>query len=215
MQYSNSEAVIELIEVNSWKAIPVDFQYDSNTGSYSLKGVPPGEYYAMVRIESGYPFDIESGGDFTSRLSGLNPNIIVTDDKQELQIDLAVIYHVHLLKPVDNQQRTKATTDPYDVLYKPSGATHTFAFEWEPVPDAVSYRLNIMLVNRSPNQTQANINETLSATSFYTDLAVTTGDEYYQFSVTPYDSDEKLLGMFSYYYTNGSGGWYRFKVEEN
>ena len=210
-EYSTAEAEIALVEVVSWQAISISYQYDNQTGSFTITGVPPGEYTPFIRIESGYPFDVESGGDFTARVSGLNPNIVVSSNTDVINADWAVVNHIHLTSPIDNQERSRAVDDEPDTLYQ-SQTPSTHTFEWDPVPDAASYRVTIILKDDSTNQSHTIASETITSTTYSVELDTTSGDQYYMFTVNSYNSSDELIGFFQYYYTNGSGGWFKFIV---
>jgi len=209
--YTDFGAHIGLMEIEAWESIPLESSYYPQTGTYVLKGIPPGEYVPFIMIESGYPFNSESGGDFTGRLSGINPNIVITSNQDVLERDLSVVYHIHITSPFDNQERTRAISDEPDNIYQPQAASmHTFA--WEPVPDATSYRVIIVLKNDAAGTSEAAANETLDSTAYSLELESTQPDEYYMFSVDAYNPAGELIGLFQYYYTNGSGGWYKFVI---
>ena len=211
--YSNAEAVIELIEVQSWQAITIDYNYDPQSGSFTISGVPPGEYTPCVRIESAFPFDAESGGDFTARISSLNPNIVVTSNADSINVDWAVVNHIHLTRPIDNQQRSKSVNDQPDNLYQDKTPS-ALVFEWDPVPDAIAYRVTIMIKNDATGESDTIVSDTIDTTVYSTELNTTSGNDYYMFSVTAYSSSDELIGFFQYYYTNGSGGWYNFVITQ-
>jgi len=113
-EYTDGEAIIGLVGVDSREDVSAQCQYDNQTGGFKITGVPPGEYMPSMRIESGHPFDIEAGGDFTGRVSGTNPNIVVASATDVIDNDLAVLYHIHLTNPIDNQERTRSFNDEHD-----------------------------------------------------------------------------------------------------
>jgi len=209
--YTDSGAHIGLIEVEAWESIPLESSYFPITGTYVLKGIPPGEYLPFITIESGYPFNSESGGDFTGRLSGINPNIVITSNQDVVEANLSVVYHIHVTSPFDNQERTRAVSDEPENIYQPQTAP-LYTFAWEPVPDATSYRIIIVLKNDAAGTSEAVASETLDSTSYVLELESTQPNEYYMFSVDAYNPAGELIGLFQYYYTNGSGGWYKFVI---
>ena len=209
--YTNAEAVIELIEIKSWQSISMEYKYVNKMGSFTIEGVSPGEYLPYICIESGYPFDIESGGDFTSRLSGLNPNIVVHSNTDIIQQNLSVVYQVHLTSPIDNQEITRSVNDKPETLYKLQTPSK-FLFEWEPVPDAALYWVRIDLKDDNTNQTQTIADQMINTNQYSIDLDVTLENQYYMFLVYGYNSDNDLIGLFRYYYLDGDGGWYNFTV---
>lgn len=209
--YTDSGAQIGLIEVEAWESIPLQSSYFPITGTYVLSGIPPGEYLPFIIIESGYPFDSESCGDFTGRLSGINPNIVISSNQDVVNMDLAVVYHLHLVSPYDNQQRRISVSDEPENIYRAQSHPE-YLFEWEAVPDAANYRVTVVLKDDINNTSENIISENTGATSLSVELEATRGDEYYMFSVTGYSETGELIGLFQYYYTNGSGGWYKFVV---
>jgi len=210
--YTSANVRIGLIEIEHWQNTPVQSSYDPQTGFYSVEGIPPGEYLPSIIVESGFPYDSESGGDFTGRLSGINPNVVVSSASEVIDRDLSVVYHVHVFHPFDNQERTIAVTDEPENIFDESNAP-LYTFEWEEVPDAVTYRITIMLKNDSGNTSEGIANETIDSTSFSLELGSTGPDQYYMFSVNAYNAAQELVGLFQYYYTNGSGGWYKFVIQ--
>jgi len=210
-EYSNAEAIIELVEVVSWQTTPIEYEYDTQTGSFAIVGVPPGEYTPFIRIESGYPYDVESGGDFTARISALNPNIVVHSNEDVINVEWAVVNHVHLISPIDNQERTRSVNAELDKIF-PSQTQPIITFEWDSVPNTALYRVTILMKDDTANQSETIVSEPISATQYSIELDANSGNQYYMFSVNGYNSNDELVGFFQYYYTNGSGGWYKFVV---
>ncbi len=207
-EYSKANAVIQLWdrESESPKEVPVDFAYDNRTGVYSIKNVPVGKFAINVRIESGYPFFRESGGDFVSYLSGLNEDLIIAPHDNIISRDLKVVYSIHLKRPVDNQQTRTMTSDPPEIISR-----HENIFEWDPVPGASYYEVYLYLHDVGTNSTNLLVNPyKTKLTRYQADLKATRANTYYMFRVAAYDSQGSLLGDFSNYYKNGFGGWFNF-----
>lgn len=209
--YTEAEAVVRLINVDSWESVPVEYSYDKDKCYYTIKGVPPGEYITYTCIESGYPFNVESAGDFSDVLSGLNPHIIVSSATEVIQCDLSVIYHLHLTSPIDNQEITRSVNDKPEKLNQ-SINNSQFIFRWEPVPDATSYNVRIILKDDSTNQSITVVGEIIYTNQYLVNLDVTLENQYYMFLVYGYNNNNELIGLFRYYYTDGNGGWYNFAV---
>lgn|GEM_PF-7092724 len=209
--YTDSGAQVGLIEVETWESVPLQSSYFPITGTYVLNGIPPGEYLPFITIESGYPFNVESGGDFTGRLSGINPNIVISSNEDVVNMDLSVVYHLHLVSPYDNQQRRISVSAEPENIYQPQSHPG-YVFEWEAVPDAANYRVTVVLKDENSNTSENIVNQTTTATSLALELAATQESQYYMFSVTGYSETGELIGLFQYYYTDGSGGWYNFVV---
>ena len=85
--YTKANAALDLVEIRSWKSIKPAFRYNSETAEYEINNVPPGKYAPFVRIESGWPFDKESGGDYHGRISGMNKDIVVAPHSKNLNQD--------------------------------------------------------------------------------------------------------------------------------
>ncbi len=206
-------AVIELVEVDSWRAVPIDFTYDNNTSRFTINDVPPGKYTPLVRLEAAPPFAMESGGDFHSRVSGLNKDLIVAPHDSEIGVNLEVVQGIHLTRPMDNQARRRSTSDAPEALYPSFFAPSADLFEWDPVPGAATYQVTLLL---EPNSGGADrkvlIDRRVKETSFRPAVSVTPPGAHYSFSVQAYNASDRLLGIYNYYYLNGSGGWFEFTV---
>ena len=210
-EFTGSEVKIGLMKVEPWQSIQIQYDYSPQTGKFTISGVPPGEYTPTIFIESGYPYDVESGGDFTARVSGINPNIVISSNEDVISRDLSVVYHIHVTSPFDNQQRTRSVSDTKENIFKLQNSSK-YTFGWEPVPEADNYRISILLKDATTNQTETILGETTKSTNFTVELNNTPGNQYYMFSVNAFNSNNVLVGLFQYYYTNGSGGWYNFVV---
>jgi len=91
--------------------------------------------------------------------------------------------------------------------------THpVYTFEWEPVPDATSYRVTIILKDEGTGQSQNVVSETITSTEYSIELGTTPEGQCYMFLVYGYNSSDELIGFFQYYYTDASGGWFNFIV---
>jgi hypothetical protein len=207
-----SDAVIELMEVSSRQRVPADVKYNPATGEFQIRDVPPGKFTPFVRLETGYPFYTESGGDFFSRLSGLNEDIVVSPYEEALTRDLQVVHVVRLTKPVDNQAVRTSTTDPPETLYQSFYAPSAEVFAWDPVPGAAYYEAWILLQDRGTGRRLDTKSYRLTTPILSPQLAVTPKDAHYMFSVNAYDSAGRLIGVFQNYFRNGSGGWFEFSV---
>ncbi|MCB0589485.1 MAG: carbohydrate-binding protein [Phaeodactylibacter sp.] len=214
--YSKAKAIIRLMEVETRKEVPVDFDYDPNTGNYTIYNVPSGKYTPFVKVESGYPFHKTSGGDFISYLSGLNEDIVVAPHDKNIYRGLHVVHSIHLKKPVDNQKERTFTQDPPEVLYKGPIYPSASVFEWDPVPGATAYQVRILLMDGASNTRIDEKDFNISGTSISPGLAANYGNTYYMFLVSAYYGSgwDKLIGHFSNYYKDGFGGWFIFKVVE-
>lgn len=210
--FTPAQAVIELMEMGSRQLAPVEQTYDSRTARFVLGNVPPGKYLAFVRVESGYPFDAESGGDYSSRISGLNPEIVVAPHSTDINQDLSVVQVIRLTKPVDNQNRRTSVSDPPETLYQTFYAPSAQLFEWEPVPGAAFYSVTFLLQDRQGGPYLDRINERIAATRYSPALRVTSGGAFYSFSVEAFSAANQLIGHFQNYYKDGSGGWFTFRV---
>jgi len=212
-EYSNAYAEISLEDDETGRLLPVNFSYDRENGNFVIRDVPPGKYSASVTVQSGYPFDMDddwasNAGDFVSFLSELNNTIIVPPHVEEVHKDLYVVYCIHLIEPVDNQELRTYTYDPPEELYRSFYYPSADKFEWEPVPGASSYSIYI-LENSSSSIV---VDERIRSNRFSPHLDVNAGDEYYEFTLQAYGSEGNLIGIFDNFYKNGRGGWFNFKV---
>ncbi|HEU0204550.1 MAG TPA: carboxypeptidase-like regulatory domain-containing protein [Burkholderiaceae bacterium] len=207
-----ADVVIDLMETDSRRIVPADVRYDRQTGDFVIRGIAPGKYTPFVRAETGYPFHIESGGDYFSRISGMNPDIVVAPHDDSLRRDLEVIQVIHLTRPVDNQaRRTYAQSGPeklYPSFYAPSAEL----FVWDPVPGATSYEVTILLVQRRGDRPLDIKTFEVPGTSVRPGLSVTPPNTFYMFRISAYGPSRKLLGVYQNYYHDGSGGWFEFTV---
>lgn len=216
-KYTNTSANIELYEVSSWKPIDVDdFQYDNITGQFIIEGIPPGRYRPFTRVEAGYPFDKESGGDFYDRISGMNGNIDILSHSKVIQKDFKVIKIIHIERPVDNQKERISTFD-LEIFHKGNYYPSARVFEWEPVPEAKEYKLIFLLKRGDPENPRNNklIRREIFNTQsnrFFPNLSTTSIDTYYMFRIEALNSKNEMIGTFENYYTNGTGGWLEFKI---
>ncbi len=207
-----ADAAIELMEVESRQIVPTEVAYDRGTGEFVISGVPPGKFTPFVRIETGYPFDRESGGDFFSRLSGMNEDIVVAPHAQTLGRDLNVAHVVHLTRPVDNQTVRGSVGDPPEITYESMYAPSAEVFAWEPVPAAAYYEATILLQERGTDRRLDTRTFRVTAPSIAPQLPVSPPNTYYMFMVNAYASGGELIGVYTHYYRNGSGGWFEFVV---
>lgn len=211
-EFSNAPAVIELLDTDTRSDVPVDVTYDENEARFRIDGVPSGQFTPFVRIESGHPFDRESGGDFYSRLSGLNEPIAVPPNTRSVDRDLEVVHVIRLKDPVDNQERRTSAGDPPEVLSAGFFAPSAQRFEWDPVPAAASYELRFLRMEG--DERVESITRTTTGTTFEPELTVTPAGQRYQFTMTARDEQGNLVGNYTHYYRNGSGGWFEFVVVE-
>lgn len=204
--------VIELVEVATWRALPIDYRYDNTTSDFTILDVPAGKYTAFVRLEAGFPFDTESGGDYHARISGLNPDIVVAPQDSSLQVNLDVVQGIHLTRPVDNQHRRMNVSDPPEFFYPSLHAPSAEIFEWDPVPGAAYYQVFILTV-RGIGQPPLNVIEKrLTQPQFSPGLGISPPGTEYMFRVEAHNAAGKLIGTFDNYYKDGSGGWLLFRV---
>jgi hypothetical protein len=212
-QFSKAYAVIQLMQTDTRKEIPVDFSYDNNTGIYSIKNVPVGKFTVFIRLESGYPFHKMSGGDFVSILSGLNDDIVVAPHEKNISRDLKVVYSTHLIQPVDNQKERTFANDPPELLYRQNYYPTVSLFEWGQVPGADFYEVRFLLIDGNTRQIINNNTFKTQSTRIQPNLNVTNGNNYYSFLVYAYNKNG-LIGGFNNFYKNGYGGWFNFRVAE-
>ena len=211
-EYTNADAELWLYETNSMQRLTPDYDYDTQTGEFVIHGVPPGKYELFGRVESGYPFDTFSPGDFDSQLTGYPGEVVVTPTSSIVDGDLQVTQRIHVTLPYDNQDFRDRGDFPlklyhYQSGYGPSAKT----FGWEAVPGATVYRVSFSL-----HDANGNLIDTLylspTSNSCSPNLEVTSGGSYYRFYITAY-KDSKLVGALSTFYGDGSrGGGFEFTV---
>lgn len=209
---SKAYAVIKLVEVASWRATPIDFQYNNMTGEFTVLDVPPGKYMPSVRLESGYPFHIESGGDFHARNSDINKDLVVTPHDTNLHVNWEVMQGIHLTRPIDNQTRRTNTTDPPENFYPSFYAPSAELFEWDPVPGAAQYQVVILTVRQTGQPPLHVIDQRVTQPRFGPGLGISPPGTHYMFRVEAYSPENKHIGTFNNYYKNGSEGWLSFRV---
>lgn len=205
--YSNAPAEITLLDSENRNRIPISLNYDANTATYELNGVPSGKYNAFVRIESGHPYDQESGGDYYGRLSGYNDPIEVPPNSTAITRDLKVLAVIHLLNPEDNQNRTRSTSDKPETFHIPGLRVR---FRWEAVPKASRYELRF--ITEDANGDRVNYESKSVTDTTYTHRVPNNSDYKHMFSITAYATSGNIVGNYQYYYTNGSGGWFEYHV---
>ncbi len=217
--YTKAYAVIRLIREDTLKEMPIDFQYDNQSGNFTISNVPSGKYKAYVRLEAGYPFFTESGGDFSGVWSGLNDDIAVAPHDEVIKRNLNVRQVIHLIKPLNNQETRTSVYDDFEVLRQGIYAPSADVFAWDPVPGAAYYKVNILLMSGDKTQpvsthTRIDIKEyQVVTTEIRPQLRATGPSEYYSFSVNAFNAQNEAIGHYSHYYTNGSGGWFEFRIQ--
>lgn len=234
-KYSNAMAVAELMDTNSLEVVSIDFEYDNRAGQFTIGNVPPGQYFPYIRLESGYPFDSESPGDFTSRIGrewtaapphlvksdeteleaimllGLDNVINVPPDLKVIQKDVVVRHIIHLTRPVDSQKPRTLVSSPPEILYQslyPSAGI----FEWDPVPGAISYKLHFSLVDGNTHQPIDSETHTVASTHYSPNLNVSSGNNYYRFYMQALNSKNESIGTFMNYCEDGFGDYFEFEV---
>ena len=194
--------------------VPIAFEYNNQTGEYSIYNVPSGQFQPWIRLESGFPYHKKSAGDFSSSLSGLNKEIPVPPHEKKIHRDLYVTYLIHLTRPVDNQKERNFVGDPPEELYESFYGPNASVFEWEPVPGATRYEVYISLNHRTTNKRLDLKKIETQQTWIRPKLKVNKENTYYMFSVTAYKGNQwnDYIGGFRNFYKNGHGGWFEFKV---
>ncbi|MBL7793032.1 MAG: caspase family protein [Saprospiraceae bacterium] len=214
--FSNAEATIRLIDREANKELSIKYDYNPQTGHYSIYDVPPGKYGPSVTIESGYPFNKVSGGDYISYLTNLNEEIIVVPNEKNIFRNLNVIHSIHIKRPVNNQEERTFANDPPEILYRQNFQPSSEIFEWDPVPGATRYKVEFSLTELS---TGNNIDFKVFNTEkphIIPDLRINEGNTYYRFTLEAFSSNSPndLIGLFSNYYKDGAGDFLEFKVLE-
>jgi hypothetical protein len=206
-RYSTAPANITLYNSETRENLRVSVDYDSNTSTYGIRSVPPGKYNVSVRIESGHPFDQESGGDFYSRLSAYNDPIEIPPNSTSITRDLKVLAVVHVRDPEDNQDSTRSTNDPPKTFHIPS---LTVRFRWDEVPKASRYELHFITEDANGRRIDYKTQNVTGTT--YSHRVPDKPDYQHSFRISAYAASGNMVGNYVYYYTNGSGGWLEYRV---
>lgn len=212
--YSNANAEINLMDVELRQNLSIEYDYDPQTGHYSINNVPAGKYTPFITIQSGYPFNKNSGGDYISFLSGLNEDIIVAPNDKTINRDLKVVHSIHLKRPMDNQKERTFANAPPEILYRQGFNPSAEVFEWDPVPEATRYNVRILLTDGATGNNIDTKSFETTETSIRPGLEVNQGNTYYMFNIEAYKGSSNYVGDFTNYYKNGFGGWFLFKVLE-
>lgn len=208
-KYSDAHAILpSFYSLELLKDVPVDFRYDNQTGEFVFMHVLPGKYRVCIYIDSGYPFASHSPGDFYGCVGGLNDDIVVHPGVTEATWNYKVVHRIHLIEPVNNEQLRTSVGDQPETLY----GSGFLPFVWKPVPEASYYEIRLLLKDADTNEEVESRSETVTATRYSPNLNVTSGNEYYIFSVAAYNAQHELVGDFSNFYRNGSDGWFEFKL---
>ncbi len=115
-EVSDAPAVFLVIDSSTQITVDVIDECDVATSIFTLTRLEPGIYSVFVLAEAGVPDNRESGGDFFSRLSALNPNVTITADAPQVERYLAAVRVFHLTSPVDNQEFRTGVSDPTETL---------------------------------------------------------------------------------------------------
>ena len=206
-KYSTAPAEITLLDSETRNQISASLNYDTNTATYELSNVPSGKYNAFIRIESGHPYDKESGGDFYSRLSGYNDPIEVPPNSTAITRDLKVLAVIHLLAPEDNQERTRSTNDALNTFHIPALSVR---FRWDAVPKASRYELRFITQEANGDRVDYKSEDVTDTT--YTHRVPNNSAYKHMFTIVAYAASGNIVGNYQYYYTNGSGGWFEYRV---
>jgi hypothetical protein len=208
--YTDAQARFAVVDQETYSLVAFAATYDPGTGTFELEGIPPGTYVAFVTVESGIPVDLESGGDFFSRLSGLNPEFTVESPTDRISQDLDTVQVIHLTAPSDNQVPTGDVGGPGQPLPVSLAAT----FEWDAVPDAVRYEARLLFFDLDTGRGISGVSESVTEprVTFSPAPVPSQEGERYGFDVTAHNAAGKTLGVFIHYYVNGSGGSFPFRA---
>ena len=129
------QTCIGLRRSNTW--MPVVYKYDNLTGEFELR-LRPGYYCILPTIDAAEPFE-GSGtwpGDY---LSGSGHGTQISLATGEIKnLDLIFKQFIHLISPRDNAAETFVSKERRAEVF-----TTPLELRWEPIPEAVSYRIII------------------------------------------------------------------------
>ena len=181
--------------------------YDNSTGQYEILGLTPGEYTIIVLVDSAEPFNGEHGFALDFRGSA---SVEVPKGPAPVELDLPVTHNIHLTSPVDNQRTFGQTSDPKDTY-----SARPLSFEWDAIPEAVSYDVYLQLF-KEPYTHLEPIREEHGVldTSFAIDLPTNGYDEFYVFRLDAKNANDEPVGRLTAPYSNGHGWDYRFRIVE-
>ena len=167
----------------------IEISYDTSTGEYAIRGLPPGGYDLGVYVDVSQPFDGELGMplDF---LDWKSLDILVDQTVFKFDIDLPRV--IRLNRPVDS---INGLTNEEDPAIHPGGPLQ---IAWDPIDEADSYVVQIeknWADNRYAEGPLVDFNETVFSTSIEVDLPISDADEWYELSVYAYDSGGRVVGQ--------------------
>jgi hypothetical protein len=205
-KYTKANVRIDLWDGNAKQTIS-DVQYDNQNGQYIFNNVPPGNYFIDATIETGYPYDRRSGGDYTSNLFPETPDIIVTSSRSEIRQDIIVKKIIRLTKPVDTQQERTMVNNP-DKLYQSSYSPSAELFEWEAVPGATTYDVKFLKYEIG---TQAGITQVsggiVNTLQYHPNLQKNSPNQCYRLDIDAYNEKGEDIGHLENFYQNGWGSF--------
>ena len=181
--------------------------YDNSTGQYEILGLTPGEYTIIVFVDNAEPFNGEDGFALDFRGSA---SVEVPRGPAPVELDLPVTQSIHLTSPVDNQRTFGQTSDPKDTY-----SARPLSFEWDAIPEAVSYDVYLQLF-KEPYTHLEPIREEHGVldTSFAIDLPTNGYDEFYLLRLDAKNANDEPVGRLTAPYSNGHGRDYRFRIVE-
>ena len=206
--------------------------YDSKTAKYEIRRLHRSEttlffnYYIPVEIDPNERSAMYRTGKWCGSrncektLPGNYRRVVGVDisqlnDSELSHFDIDLYYIIHLLRPWDNNAIEFYTfpKDPYPVFM-----ANDIDFEWEPVPGAVEYVLEVD-VKRDPShpagygRIETATTVTTAENSCTIRLEGSYQDEHYDVGISAYDADDIKIGHYMTTYKNGYGWDYRFVID--
>ena len=183
--------------------INLGLAYDNGTGAYILGNFESGKYGIQVSLDNdgnGYPFP----NDFYGWISP----IYIEEGGVTVERDLTVKRNLHLTSPADNKSTLGRTDDPKDIYQG-----EEVKIEWDPLPEAIQYRLSNYLYQESPYQRISTVvNQVTSETAYIVSLPASDDGQFYQISLYADNADTDMVGQLMINYENGLGWDYRFRT---
>jgi hypothetical protein len=201
--YTNEEASIWVRNEGTGQGVSVTAEYSTADGTYTISGLEAGNYGVSVRIDDAEPYD---GRPFAGDYDGWNSPIEVPVGVTEVVRDLTAQKTIHLTSPVDNGVEVGRIGEY--ALHDQS-----VVFEWDPIGEAVSYRVRVDRVQDSPyGYLGTELDTTITGTQIARYWPENAVNEHYEFQLYGYNANGVMVGKLMIVYENGHGWDYRFRI---
>jgi hypothetical protein len=202
--YTNAEAYIWVRNEDTGQGVSVTAEYSTVDASYAICRLEVGRYGISVSIDAAEPYDSRP---FPDDYDGWNSPVEVAVEAIEVIQDLSVEKLIHLTAPVDNGVTVGRIGDPYPVY------AQGVVFSWDPIDEAVSYRVRVDRYQNSPySYLGTELNTEIAPTQITLNVAENADNEHYEFNLYAYNASDVMVGKLMVVYENGHGWDYRFRV---